>query len=134
MRRLNTKHALTRFINVKLANIVKDRKLMDRMSAGDLLNFLNMQSHLWSGQDLDCMRYAFKKRLPELSSVVGSSESFLRGSLNTIANLNLGGDKFALDFALKVLFPEKKDSEDSSYLAGMALIENLADKKDSWFS
>jgi len=134
MRRLNTKHALTRFINVKLANIVKDRKLMDRMSAGDLLNFLNMQSQLWSGQDLDCIRYAFKKRLPKLSSVVGSSESFLRGSLNTIANLNLGGDKFAYDFALKVLFPEKNDSEESSFLDGMALIESLADKKESWFS
>jgi hypothetical protein len=99
MRRLNGKNALTRFMNVRLANIVKDRKLMDRMSVGELLNFLNIQSQLWSSQDLDCIRYAFKKRLPELSSVVGSSESFLRGSLNTIANLGLGGDKLALDFA-----------------------------------
>ena len=44
MRRLNGKNALTRFLNVRLANIVKDRKLMDRMSVGDLLNFLNIQS------------------------------------------------------------------------------------------
>ena len=31
-------------MNVRLAKIVKDRKLMDRMSVGDLLNFLNIQS------------------------------------------------------------------------------------------
>jgi hypothetical protein len=66
--------------------------------------------------------------------VVGSSESFLRGSLNTIANLNLGGDKLAQDFASKVLFPEQKDKEEPSYLAGMALIKNLADKNDPWFA
>jgi hypothetical protein len=54
--------------------------------------------------------------------VIGSSESFLRASLNNIANLDLGGDKLAQDFALKVLFPEKKDYDDSSYLGGMALI------------
>ena len=84
---------------MRLANIVKDRKLMDRMSTGDVLNFLNMQSLLRSGQDFDCIRYAFKKRLPELSSVIGSSESFLRASLNNIANLDLGGDKFAQGFA-----------------------------------
>ena len=46
MKRLHGKHAITKFINVKFANIVKDRKLMDRMSVGDVLSFLSMQSQL----------------------------------------------------------------------------------------
>ena len=69
------------------------------MSAGDVLNFLNIQSQLRNEKDMDCVKYALKKRLPELSGIISSSESFLRGSLNTIANLDFGNDKLANEFA-----------------------------------
>jgi len=96
MRRLNAKATIPRNVNVKVASIVRERKLLERMmSPGEVLNFLNIQSQLWSDRDTDCIRYAFKKRLPDFSVAISSSESFLRGSLNTIANLDLGNDKQA---------------------------------------
>ena len=50
-----------------------------------------------------------KKRLPDLAGTIASSESFLRGSLNTIANLDFGNDKLAKEFAHKIFFPEVKE-------------------------
>ena len=53
-----------------------------------------------------------KKRLPELASSFSSSESYMRGLLNTIANLDFGADVQVQEFAKTVFFPEAKENEE----------------------
>jgi hypothetical protein len=87
MRRLNAKSAITKPLIIRISNIVKERKLIDRMSAGEVLNFLNVQSLMWGGKDHEAIKYALKKRVPELRTEFAHSESFIRGLLNTIVNI-----------------------------------------------
>lgn len=90
MRKLSLKKSTLWLLNQRMGTVIKEKKLIERMSITECLQFFNLQSMLaWNQRETEVLKYAFRKRLPEFAPQIQERESLIRATLISMANLEI---------------------------------------------
>lgn len=71
LRRLCLREVHGKLVFQKLATVIKEKRLLDKMTCGEIIQVLQYLGHIGkSARDLDMMRHVFRKLLPQFSSKI----------------------------------------------------------------